>query len=220
MKKISLILICTMLAYFGVAQTTQPRTQSAASNDTSGGFVIAKVPDQVYTGVAFTPELSIKDGNRTLVKNIDYTLTYQNNVNVGAATIAILGKGNYQGTTTVTFQITPKSMNSVGINPIADQTFRGTPITPEVSIKDGNRPLVKDVDYTLSYSNNVNVGGATVTITGKGNYKDTKTITFRINAKSFGGATSGTRPAGAATTPRPATTNTQQRPATTGTPAR
>ena len=187
MKKLFLILICIVFVLFGAAQTTQPRTSSAAANDSNGEFAIAKIPDQVYTGVAFTPELSIKDGNKMLVKNVDYTLTYQNNINVGSATVLIMGKGNYQGTTTVTFQITPKSINTVGINPIADQVYRSTPITPDVLIKDGNRSLVKDVDYTLDYTNNVNVGGATVTITGKGNYKDSKTMTFRINAKSFGG---------------------------------
>ena len=226
MDKLFLTLICIVFALFTTAQTTPPRTQpvpprtsGAAANDTSGGFVIAKIPDMVYTGVAFTPELSIKDGNRLLVKNIDYTLTYQNNINVGVATVSIMGKGNYQGTTSVTFQITPKSINTVGINPIADQIYRGNPIMPDVSIKDGNRPLVKEVDYTLAYSNNINVGGATITITGKGNYKDTKSMTFRINAKSFGGATTGIRPApasaagaaGAATT----TPNTTPKPAPT-----
>jgi hypothetical protein len=84
---------------------------------------------------------------------------------------------------------------------------------PDVSIKDGNRPLVKEVDYTLAYSNNINVGGATITITGKGNYKDAKSMSFRINAKSFGSATGITpRPAPASaaatqsTTPKPAPT--------------
>jgi len=200
MKKLFLILTCIAFALFVTAQNTQNRPSTTAANDTSGGFSIAKIPDQVYTGVAFTPELSIKDGNKMLVKNIDYTLTYQNNINVGAATVTILGKGNYQGSTSVTFQITPKSLNIVAINPIADQTYRSTPIMPEVSIKDGNRTLVKDVDYTLAYANNLNVGNATVTITGKGNYKDTKTMTFRINAKSFGNTT----------TPRPAATTPAQ----------
>jgi len=217
MDKLFLTLMCIVFAIFVSAQTPParspaqpPRTPGATANDTSGGFTIAKIPDMIYTGVAFTPELSIKDGTRLLVKNIDYTLTYQNNINVGTATVVILGKGNYQGTTTVPFQITPKSINTVVINPVADQIYRGNPIMPDVSIKDGNRPLVKDVDYTLAYSNNVNVGGATVTITGKGNYKDVKSMTFRINSKSFGGSTTGITPrpapSAAPQTPKPATT--------------
>jgi hypothetical protein len=201
MKKIFLMLVCTLFALVGTAQNAQnSRPTNTNSADTSGGFVINNVPDQIYTGVAFTPELVIKDGIKTLVKNIDYTLAYTNNINVGAATVTITGKGNYQGTKTVTFQITPKSINTVAVNPIADQTYRSTAITPDVSIKDGNKPLVKDVDYMLTYANNVNVGSANVTITGKGNYKDTKSMVFRINAKSFGGTPTGARPATAATT--------------------
>ena len=39
---------------------------------------------------------------------------------------------------------------------------------------------VKDTDYTLSYSNNTNVGTATVTITGKGNFNGSTRLPFEI----------------------------------------
>lgn len=39
---------------------------------------------------------------------------------------------------------------------------------------------MQDIDYTVEYSNNVNVGTATVTITGKGDYRGTITHTFSI----------------------------------------
>lgn len=39
---------------------------------------------------------------------------------------------------------------------------------------------VKDTDYTLSYSNNTNVGTATVTITGKGNFNGSIQLSFEI----------------------------------------
>ena len=41
--------------------------------------------------------------------------------------------------------------------------------------------LVKDTDYTVEYSNNINAGTATVTVTGIGNYTGTLTKTFIIN---------------------------------------
>ena len=84
--------------------------------------------------------------------------------------------------------------NNIGIEiaPVNDQTFTGMPVTPEPVIKYGNITLKKDVDYVLSYANNVNVGAATLTITGKGNYNDAKTITFRIVPKSIGAASGGT----------------------------
>jgi hypothetical protein len=209
MKKIFLMLICTLFSFWTTAQN------NAANAVDTGGFAIAAIPDQIYTGVAFTPEIVIKDGGKNLVKNIDYTLAYANNVNVGAATVTILGKGNYQGTRTVVFQITSKSINTVNANPIADQVYRNAAITPDISIKDGNRPLIKDVDYVLAYANNINVGTATVTVTGKGNYKDTKSMSFRINAKSFGQTTPGSRQAGAATQSPTATGSTTKNNTTT-----
>lgn len=41
-------------------------------------------------------------------------------------------------------------------------------------------------DYTVKYSNNVNVGTATVTVTGKGNYTGSKSTNFKINAAPAG----------------------------------
>ena len=49
-------------------------------------------------------------------------------------------------------------------------------ITPTVVVKDGTKTLEKDTHYTVSYSNNINAGTATVTITGKDNYTGTITI--------------------------------------------
>jgi len=42
------------------------------------------------------------------------------------------------------------------------------------------KTLVKDTDYTVTYSNNINIGVATVTIRGKGNFTDTLTQMFSI----------------------------------------
>lgn len=164
---------------------TTPTAPPSTGND--GGVVVGPITDQVYTGVAFTPDPIIRDGSVTLVKNKDYTINYANNVNVGVATVTIVGKGNYRDTKEIKFNITPKSINQVMINPVNDQTFRNSPIAPDIQIKDGVKVLVKDTDYTLTYNNNLNVGTASVTITGKGNYKDAKTLNFRIVAKSMSG---------------------------------
>ena len=96
-----------------------------------------------------------------------------------------------------------KSSNpSIEIATIPDQTFTGSAVTPEPVIKFGSLTLKKDTDYTLSYSNNTNVGTATVTITGKGNYSDTKTVNFKIIPMSFGAKSSSAAvPAKSAATP-------------------
>jgi hypothetical protein len=50
-------------------------------------------------------------------------------------------------------------------------------------VTDGSKTLVKDTDYSVAYSGNVNIGLATITIKGKGNYSGTATVTFKINPK-------------------------------------
>ena len=66
------------------------------------------------------------------------------------------------------------------ISPIKDQSYTGKNIKPAVTVKNGNTTLKAGTDYTVSYTNNKNVGTATVTITGKGDYSGTKTATFNI----------------------------------------
>ena len=58
--------------------------------------------------------------------------------------------------------------------------YTGSPITPDVSVTWNGTTLIKDTDYTLTYTNNINAGEATVTVTGKGYYTGTKTATFTI----------------------------------------
>ncbi len=62
-------------------------------------------------------------------------------------------------------------------------TYTGTAHTPAVSVKDGGETLAADTDYAVAYSNNINAGTATVTITGKGNYSGTPSKTFTIAPK-------------------------------------
>ena len=56
-------------------------------------------------------------------------------------------------------------------------TYNGSAITPRINGLDG---LEEDVDYTVSYENNVNAGTATVSVTGIGNYTGTKELVFSI----------------------------------------
>ena len=60
-------------------------------------------------------------------------------------------------------------------------TYDGKAKTPTVTIKNDTATLIKDTDYTVEYSNNINAGTATVTVTGIGNYTGILTKTFIIN---------------------------------------
>ncbi len=58
--------------------------------------------------------------------------------------------------------------------------YDGTEKKPSVTVKEENKTLVKEKDYNINYTNNVNAGTATVTVTGKNNYKGTITAKFKI----------------------------------------
>ncbi len=72
-------------------------------------------------------------------------------------------------------------MSATTVSALSDFTWTGRAITPKPTVKYGNTTLVKDVDYTLSYANNVNPGTARVTITGKGDsFYGSKTLSYTI----------------------------------------
>lgn len=69
----------------------------------------SKIPSAIFTGKALEPELTIKDGKKTLVYMKDYITSCRNNVFVGTATVTVLGRGAYTGSMTLTFKIVPGS---------------------------------------------------------------------------------------------------------------
>ena len=73
-----------------------------------------------------------------------------------------------------------KEISSLSFSSISSKAYTGKAIKPSVTVKDGTKTLVKGTDYTISYKNNKNIGTATVTITGKGSYTGTKSLTFKI----------------------------------------
>ena len=151
-----------------------------AMSDTS----VANVSSQTYTGNGISPLPTITYNNKTLKKDTDYTLSYSNNINAGTATITITGKGNFTGTTSKTFSISARAMSDTSVANISSQTYTGNVISPLPTITYNNKTLKKDTDYTLSYSNNINAGTATITITGKGNFTGMTSMTFIITQKS------------------------------------
>lgn len=143
-------------------------------------LTIKEVQDQTYTGIKIVPDVEITDGTKTLVKNTDYELNYNDNIDVGNATITIMGIGNYKGKAKANFEIVAKDINLSSVKDIPEQMYTGQAIEPNVYITDGSAKLVEDKDYTLTYENNVDVGEATINIIGKGNYEGTLSKTFNI----------------------------------------
>ena len=99
-----------------------------------------------------------------LVNGVDYETEYVNNLNVSTASskanIIFSAKGNYTGKASWTFTITAKSIEDCTVSDIPGQTHTGKALTPDVTVKDGSRTLVKGTDYDVVYSDNIEVSTA------------------------------------------------------------
>ncbi len=133
-----------------------------------------------FTGKAITPAILVEDHGRILSKDVDYTVSYSNNINVGTATVTIKGAGRYDGTASATFKIAPQNIGRATTNKIADQTYTGKKLNPSVTISSDGIVLKNGTDYSISHVNSQNPGKASVVIKGKGNFTGTKTINYNI----------------------------------------
>lgn len=72
---------------------------------------IQAIGSQNYTGKAVTPQPKVTWQGMTLVAGNDYSVSYANNVNAGAAKLVITGKGNFAGTKSASFSIVKVDRN-------------------------------------------------------------------------------------------------------------
>lgn len=144
---------------------------------------------------------SVANGTSVLTAGTDYTVSadgtitlkadYLNKLNAGSYTFTVsynpLGEtyveanGNDAPATT-TFSLNVAQVNIANATVTVNGTFTydGNRNTPDPVVVLDGVTLVKDRDYTISYSDNLDAGEATVTITGTGNYTGTANQTFTI----------------------------------------
>lgn len=149
--------------------------------------VILEYDRVAYDGTAKTPEVTVKYNNETLAKGTDYTVVYSNNTAVGTATVTITGIGSYENAKDVTFtiyeeeEVNKTSIKDCDVTLEYDRVaYDGTEKTPTVTVVYNGITLTKGTDYTIEYSDNIEVGTATVTISGVGDYDNCKLVTFTI----------------------------------------
>ena len=135
-------------------------------------ITVTKPADSKYDGNEHKNKPTVKDGEKVLVENTDYTLSYSEDViNAGTVTVTITGKGNYSQVTTVDYQITPRTVKLTSGSD--SKTYDGT-------------PLVKH-DVTVSEDGFVKDDGATYNVTGSqtetGSSKNT--FTYTLNEKTL-----------------------------------
>lgn len=157
----------------------------------SANMITVAAGPHYYTGSAVTPAVTVKDDSRTLTKNTDYTIGYENNTNAGTATVTITGKGNYTGTASKTFTITYSPLPSgksltdyVTVSPAPTDGWYGSDITlsPKSGCGVGETP--SDIGSTgVTVSEETGTSGSTKTVyikDGSGNVYQT-TFTYKLD---------------------------------------
>lgn len=190
----SLMLLCSAFAFNAFAEEgnlpPDPALPIAITNDNA--VLGLSASSYNYDGKAKAPNTSVtytdEEGNRTvLTKGTDYTVSYSNNINAGKAVATIECIGNYSGTLSKSYTIKPVSVSGSAVSvslSYTSCTFDGkskTPVPTVVWNNNGKKvTLVKGTDYTVKYSNNRNIGQATVKITGANNFSGTVNKNFSI----------------------------------------
>lgn len=162
---------------------------------------VSSIPAQNYNaGEVLEPAITLKYKGKVLSEydevtgTGDYTLRYENNNKPGTASVIITGKGDYEGTRTVTFKI-----NGINLKKAKMEGYQSSYIYTGDEIKQENVrfsytvgsgedaeviELKENVHYTVTYTKNDKVGTATVVYTGINDNGWTGTIkkTFKIKA--------------------------------------
>ncbi len=149
--------------------------------DIGKGTLTTAHAEYEYTGSARQPKPSIRLNGKLLTNGTDYVVGYTGNKNLGTATLTAYGRGNYQGKVTCTFKIVQADISKGTMATKSESyVYNGKAKKPTPTLKVGSKTLIKDQDYTLTYKKNTNIGLATVTAKGIGNYSGTKSCNFRI----------------------------------------
>ena len=151
---------------------------------------IGDFPDKTYTGLSIQPVVVPVYGNTALTENTDYTVSYGANTNVGKATITVTGTGNYTGTVSKEWNITPAVLTISGVT-VADKTYNGSADATVTAVafnglKNGEE-LVIGTNYEVigAAFNDENVGAANK-VTGTVALKNTEKATnYTLSSATF-----------------------------------
>ena len=128
-----------------------------------------------YTREAIQPAVTVKIGSKVLTKGNDYTLSYENNVNAGTASVTAVGTGDYHGKTSTTFEIKPRSLAGLWTSYyLTSVPYNGQEQTLAFPTYN-SIALVKGTEYEIEYlmGNGIDVGTVQMRFRGIGNYTDT-----------------------------------------------
>lgn len=164
---------------------TASQTFAITKRPVTSNMITLSEESFTFNNTLHKPNVTVSDvvNNTNIITADDYTLTNAGGTAVGSYNVTIEGKGNYTGSASKPYSIIPQGASSFTIGAISDVEYNGAEQEPTVTVNDGTKVLGKNTDYSITYTNNKNVGTATVTVTGLGNYSGTKTASFKITAK-------------------------------------
>ena len=155
-----------------------------------GRFVsLILTPDSFsYDGTERIPTFEIV-GGKLLQPNIDYSIEVSDAppISAGEYVATVTGLGQYEGSSLqASYSIVEADISKAVINLSEDTfTYSGKSAKPSAEVTLDSKTLASGTDYEMAYANNTNAGMATVTITGKGNYKGKASTSFRIKGLSI-----------------------------------
>ena len=93
-------------------------TATASFNVTAvdiGEATVSAIEEQTYTGKKIEPSPVVTYNGMRLLPGTDYTLSYENNVEAGTATVTVTGRDNFTGAVTTTFKIVRATPSTVSV---------------------------------------------------------------------------------------------------------
>ena len=179
------------------AQSIDPGTDPKKPNPDYTGAKVNSPSDSVYDGNEhkWIPTVTDK-ADKKLKAGTDYTVEYSTSdfTNVGTIKVTITGKGNYSGTVTRTYKITPKSVTVTA----EDKTKVFGETDPKLTAKVDGTLGNDTVEYTLSRKDGEAAGKYEITVKGdklQGNYSVTYAAgTLTITSQSIDPGTDPEKP--------------------------
>ena len=140
---------------------------------------------EVYSGEPREPKVKILADGETVTEDVDYEISYLDNVNVGMATVIIIATedGKCENMRVLNFEISERSISDGKITFAEGEKKE----TPNATVTVAGRTLTEGVDYTIEYKVSEDGKHGIATAYGKGNYKGVLSETFDI--KKFDHAT-------------------------------
>ena len=160
--------------------------QEVPQEQTLQNVSVTGVKAKIYTGKPLTQKIKIKDTTtgKLLKEGKDYTISYENNVNAGTATLVIRGVNGsgHTGVLRMNFTIAPQTVAKKVKGKVLQKKilYTGAELKPSFSLTYNKMTLTAGKDYQVSYANNIAKGTGQIIVTGQGNYTGKQIIKFKI----------------------------------------